>query len=125
MATAVLRVAVVDDEAPVRTALARLLRLADYDVDMFASGEEFLAAIDARHPDCVVLDINMPGPSGFEVQSRLKSAHVNIPVVFIAASARSGRHAALEKAVLRGRIARRNRRGALQAAGRRLMKWNR
>jgi FixJ family two-component response regulator len=60
MATAVPYVAVVDDELPVRTALGRLLRLADYDVAIYASGEVFLAAVDAR-PDCAVLDIHMPG----------------------------------------------------------------
>ncbi len=86
MATAVPCVAVVDDEAPVRTALARLLRLGDYDVAIFASGEEFLASLDARRPDCVVLDIHMPGLTGFDVQSRLHAAHINVPVVFITAS---------------------------------------
>jgi FixJ family two-component response regulator len=79
-------VAVVDDEAPVRTALGRLLRLADYDVATFESGEAFLASIGARRPDCVVLDVHMPGLSGFDVQSRLKAAHVDIPVVYITAS---------------------------------------
>jgi len=79
-------VAVVDDEVPGSTALARLLRLTDYDVAVFASGEEFLASIDARRPDCVVLDVHMPGLSGFEVQSRLQAARADIPVVFITAS---------------------------------------
>jgi FixJ family two-component response regulator len=77
---------VVDDEAPVRTALGRLLSLADYDVAAFASGEEFLASLEARRPDCVVLDVKMPGLSGFEVQSRLKATHIDVPVVFITAS---------------------------------------
>jgi FixJ family two-component response regulator len=81
-----LYIAVVDDEAPVRTALRRLLRLADYDVAVFASGEAILASLGARRPDCVVLDVHLPGLSGLEVQSQLKAIHVNVPVVFITAS---------------------------------------
>jgi FixJ family two-component response regulator len=77
---------VVDDEAPGRTALARLLRLMDYEVAVFASGEEFLASLDASRPDCVFLDVLMPGLSGFEVQSRLKATQVDVRVVFITAS---------------------------------------
>lgn len=79
-------VAVVDDEAPVLTALRRLLRLANYDVTAFASGDELLASLDARRPDCVVLDVHMPGLSAFDVQSRLKAAHIDLPIVFITAS---------------------------------------
>jgi FixJ family two-component response regulator len=79
-------VAVVDDETPGRTALGRLLRLTDYEVAVFASGEAFLASLDARRPDCVILDVHMPGLSGFEVQSRLNATQVDVPVVFITAS---------------------------------------
>jgi FixJ family two-component response regulator len=79
-------IAVVDDEPAVRTALGRLLRLADYEVAVFASGEQFLASLPAHTPDCVVLDVHMPGLSGTDVQSRLCAARVHIPVVFITAS---------------------------------------
>ncbi|WP_130433014.1 response regulator transcription factor [Rivibacter subsaxonicus] len=79
-------IAVVDDESPVRTMLGRLLRLADYRVSAFASGEEFLASLAAQQPACAILDIHMPGLSGLEVQSRLRAAHMPIPVVFITAS---------------------------------------
>jgi FixJ family two-component response regulator len=77
---------VVDDEVPVRTALGRLLRLADYEVAAFGSGEEFLASLAARLPNCVILDVHMPGLSGLDVQSRLRAAHIDVPVVFITAS---------------------------------------
>ena len=80
------RIAVVDDEVPVRTALGRLLRLADYEVATFGSGEAFLASIAAQPPDCVILDVHMPGLSGFDVQSRLRAERIDIPVVFITAS---------------------------------------
>jgi FixJ family two-component response regulator len=79
-------VAVVDDEAPVRTALSRLLRLENYEVIAFPSGEAFLASLDQRLPDCVILDVHVPGLSGFDVQGRLKATHADVPVVFITAS---------------------------------------
>jgi FixJ family two-component response regulator len=80
------RIALLDDEAPVRVALGRLLRLADYEVLAYASGEEFLAAIDDCAPDCAVLDVHLPGLTGIEVQQRLQSGAVRFPVVFITAS---------------------------------------
>ena len=79
-------IAVVDDEAPVRTALRRLLRLADYNVSVFASGEEFLASLASSRPACALLDVHMPGLTGFDVLQRMRAAHIDIPVVFITAS---------------------------------------
>jgi len=79
-------VAVVDDETSVRTALVRLLRLADYEVSAFASGEDFLASLATHSPDCAILDVHMPGLSGFDVQARLCAAHSDLRVVFITAS---------------------------------------
>ncbi|MBC7780846.1 MAG: response regulator [Proteobacteria bacterium] len=76
----------VDDEAPVRTALGRLLRSAHYDVASFASGEEFLAAFEQEPPHCVILDIHMPGLSGLDVQLQLRARHNPVPIVFISAS---------------------------------------
>jgi FixJ family two-component response regulator len=89
-------IAVVDDEALVRSMLRRLLRLADYDVTAFESGEEFLASLAARCPACAILDIHMPGFSGLEVQSRLCVAHPALPVIFVTASD----DARLEQAVM-------------------------
>ena len=79
-------IAVVDDEASVRTALGRLLRLADYDVAAFGCGDEFLASLAEKRPVCVILDVHMPGLSGLDVQSALRALHIDIPVVFITAS---------------------------------------
>jgi len=79
-------IAVVDDESPARTMLGRLLRLADFQVASFASGEAFLASLGEQQPACVILDIHMPGLSGFDVQARLRAAQIPIPVVFITAS---------------------------------------
>ena len=80
------RIALVDDEASVRTALGRLLRMADYEVQAYASGEEFLSALGDCVPDCALLDIHLPGLTGIQVQMRLQADHVQLPVVFITAS---------------------------------------
>lgn len=95
MTTAGLYIAVVDDEAPVRTALGRLLRLAQYEVAAFGSGDEFLASLTARVPECVILDVHMPGIAGFAVQAQLRAASFDIPAVFITASDDSGLDAAV------------------------------
>ena len=81
-------IAVVDDESPVRIMLGRLLRLANYRVGEYASGEDFLVALSsqAQLPLCAILDLHMPGLSGFEVQSRILAANLKVPVVFITAS---------------------------------------
>ncbi len=79
-------IAVVDDEAPVRVALGRVLRLAGFEVLAYASGEEFLAALAKRVPDCVLLDVHMPGLTGLEVRLRLRSDGLELPLVFITAS---------------------------------------
>jgi len=77
------RIAVVDDEEPVRKALQRLLRSSGMDVETFPSGREFLDALTTRIPDCLLLDLHMPGVNGFEVQAQLKALGVRLPVVVI------------------------------------------
>jgi FixJ family two-component response regulator len=77
------RIAVVDDEEPVRKALQRLLRSAGMDVETFPSGAEFLDSLRIREPDCLVLDLHMPGVNGFEVQARLRESGWRLPIVVI------------------------------------------
>jgi FixJ family two-component response regulator len=79
-------IAVVDDEASVRTMLGRMLRLADYEVGSFGCGEDFLASLAGRIPACAILDIHMPGLSGLETHSQLRATHAGVPAVFITAS---------------------------------------
>lgn len=79
-------VALVDDEASVLKALRRVLRLADCNVVAFQSGEAFLAWLAHERPGCAVLDIHMPGLSGFDVLERVRAVRIDIPVVFITAS---------------------------------------
>ncbi|MEJ8852445.1 response regulator transcription factor [Variovorax rhizosphaerae] len=75
-----------DDELSVRVMLGRLLRLAEYRVREYATGEEFLASLSAHVPLCAIVDLHMPGLSGFEVQSRVRAANLQVPVVFITGS---------------------------------------
>lgn len=76
-------IAVVDDEDSVRRALERLLRSAGMNVETFATGVDFLASMEGRCLDCVVLDLHMPRVSGFEVQQQLARLGYSVPVVVI------------------------------------------
>jgi FixJ family two-component response regulator len=92
-------IAVVDDDESVCRALKRLVRTFGMDADTFASGQEFIDAIRGRpayHVDCVVLDLQMPGLNGLQVQEQL-ARHRRIPVIFITAHEEPGvRERALE-----------------------------
>jgi FixJ family two-component response regulator len=79
------RVAVVDDEESVRRALARLLRASHLEVELFASGEAFLSSLQHRQPDCLVLDLQMTGLTGRDVQRELNSLRQDVPVIIITA----------------------------------------
>jgi FixJ family two-component response regulator len=80
-------VVVVDDDASVRKALGRLLRTANMEVATYSSAQEFLVALEHREPDCLVLDIRMPGMTGLELRDRLATMGRRIPIVFITAHA--------------------------------------
>jgi FixJ family two-component response regulator len=75
--------AVVDDEEPIRKALQRLLRAAGLEADTFASGREFLLSLSQRRPDCVILDLHLPGLSGLEIQQQLSLEKPNVPCIII------------------------------------------
>jgi FixJ family two-component response regulator len=74
---------VVDDEKAVRTALQHVLQSFEIDVTTFGGGDEFLASIETHRPDCVVLDLHMPGLTGLDVQHRLNGIRPSLPVVVI------------------------------------------
>jgi len=76
-------IAVVDDEEAVRKALGRLLQASGHAVETFNGGAEFLASLTSQRPDCVVLDIHMPGVSGFDVLQQLAVTGVRLPVVIL------------------------------------------
>ena len=81
-------IAIVDDDESVCRALKRLVRSLGMDADTFPSGRQFIELLEAMPPlrvDCVVLDVQMPGLNGLQVQVQLtRSAH-RIPVIFITA----------------------------------------
>ena len=74
---------VVDDDASVRGALARLLHSAGYQTEAFASAEGFLAQGRFDAPGCILLDVRMPGLNGLELQEALAAADQQLPIVFI------------------------------------------
>ncbi len=74
---------VVDDDASVRDGLARLFRSVQLSVEVFASAQEFLANERPDVPSCLVLDVRLPGLSGFDFQVELMKADIRIPIIFI------------------------------------------
>ena len=74
---------IVDDDAPLRRALSRLLREHGWQVAAFASAEDFLAQRDVVAPGCLVLDVDLPGLDGLALQCRLAESPPALPIVFL------------------------------------------
>jgi two-component system response regulator FixJ len=74
---------IIDDDASVRTSLARLLRSAGFEVEVFATAELFLEREHYDGVGCIVLDVRMPGISGIDLQDELSKADYSMPIVFI------------------------------------------
>jgi DNA-binding NtrC family response regulator len=74
---------VVDDDVSAREGAARVIRSAGMMTKTFASGEEFLAAPRPKLPSCVVLDVNLPGVSGLDLQGELAKSGVPVPIIFL------------------------------------------
>jgi DNA-binding NtrC family response regulator len=74
---------VVDDDASVRDAVESLIRSAGLQVETFASAQEFLDRPRADVPSCLVLDVQLPGLSGLDLQQELIKADVHIPIIFL------------------------------------------
>jgi FixJ family two-component response regulator len=78
-------IAVVDDDESVRKAVVRLLQATGHIARGFASGNEFLQSWLTDQPDCVMLDLQMPGLAGTDVQRVLNRAGASVPVVIVTA----------------------------------------
>ena len=78
-------VAIVDDDESIREALQGLLKGAGHPALVFASAEEFLNSGEQQHAGCLIADIRMPGMSGLELQAKLSSEQLRIPIIFITA----------------------------------------
>jgi len=77
------RIAILDDEPGFRQALSRLLRAHDLQVEVFASGGEFIAAASEQPFACLLLDLHMPGVTGFDVLTELKARGLLVRVIVI------------------------------------------
>lgn len=78
-------VAIIDDSQLVRSSLEGLMKLVGIPAIGFAHAEEFLSFERKGEIACLILDIRLPGMSGWELQSKLKEEHYNIPIIFITA----------------------------------------
>jgi len=74
---------VIDDDASVRKSLSRLLRSAGYMAETFASAEEFLGREHFNGIGCLLLDVQMPGLTGMDLQEELNRADYHMPIIFI------------------------------------------
>jgi DNA-binding NtrC family response regulator len=76
-------ICVIDDESSIRASLSNLLRSAGLKVQVFASAQEFLTNRPQKAPSCLVLDIQLPGISGLDLQQELADGDAQIPIIFM------------------------------------------
>jgi FixJ family two-component response regulator len=76
-------IAIVDDDPWARDGLQDLIRSAGWRAEAFASAQEFLARPGTEAPSCLVLDLQMPGLSGLDLQKRMAEVGLEIPIVFL------------------------------------------
>jgi FixJ family two-component response regulator len=74
---------VVDDDVSAREGVARLICSAGLTAKTFASGEEFLAAARSKVPGCLILDVNLPGLNGLDLQQEIAESDAEIPIIFL------------------------------------------
>ena len=85
-------IAIVEDDASFNRALERLLRASGFDTETFFSAEDFLARARPESPACLILDIRLPGMSGFQLFDRLSESGSPPLVVFITAQTEEAVH---------------------------------
>jgi FixJ family two-component response regulator len=78
-------IAVVEDHEGLRRALVRLLQASGHEVRSYASAEELLASEERRRAACLILDVRLPGLSGFELHERLAAEGADVPVIYVTA----------------------------------------
>ena len=74
---------VVDDDPSVRKGLERLIRSLGWKTETLGSAQEFLASARTEAPSCIVLDLQLPGLSGLELQKQMTEAGIETPIVFL------------------------------------------
>jgi len=78
-------ISIVDDDQSVREATTSLLKSNGFRAEVFASAEDFLASSYLDETRCLILDVQMPGMNGLELQRRLATGNRSIPIIFISA----------------------------------------
>jgi FixJ family two-component response regulator len=76
-------IAIVDDDPSVRQGLERLIRSVGWKAETFASAQQFLACPRTEAPSCLVLDLQLPGLSGLDLQKRMAEVGLETPIVFL------------------------------------------
>ncbi|RMH17875.1 MAG: sigma-54-dependent Fis family transcriptional regulator, partial [Acidobacteria bacterium] len=76
---------VVDDDESIRDLVALWLGRAGYDLELFPDGETCLTALARSLPDCICLDLHLPGLSGIQILQRIKAHHPRLPVIMLTA----------------------------------------
>lgn len=74
---------VVDDDVSVRESLELLIRTAGWQPELFASAQEFLSCSKNTVPSCLVLDVNLPDLNGLDLQERVATDRIDMPIIFI------------------------------------------
>jgi FixJ family two-component response regulator len=81
---------VIDDEESLRIALSRLLRVSGYRVALYESAEQFLNSVRSHELGCILLDFNMPGMNGLQLQERLVQDQNELPIIFLTGNGNDG-----------------------------------
>jgi FixJ family two-component response regulator len=83
--TETITIAIIENDEAMCEAIKTLMETVGLSAAGFASAEEFLRSQQAQHSACLILDVHMPGMSGFELQRRLAQDYCRIPIIFITA----------------------------------------
>jgi len=78
-------IAIVDDDSSLLRALARLFRGRGYEVETYTSARHFLATLDERQPDCLLVDFRMPEMSGVDLLRALRERGARLPAILMTA----------------------------------------
>ena len=74
---------IIDDDASIRRSLTLFLSANNYQVESFSSSEEYLAREEFSGTGCLVLDVNLEGKNGFDLQEELAALNSHLPIIFI------------------------------------------
>lgn len=76
---------IVEDDAHIRMGLEEVLRGEDFDVSTCSRGDEVLSAVESHHPHLILLDVMLPGLSGYDVCRQLRSKKISTPILMLTA----------------------------------------